>query len=77
LGAKKEIGMAVLGMSQSGKTLWYDFLSGSERGGKTQTSGGVDVDSFDLMCGKERVATIKKGTDIAGAIGILKAIMKK
>jgi hypothetical protein len=64
--SKPKIGMAVLGMPQSGKTLWYDFLSGSKRGGKTQTSGGVDVDSFDLMCGKEHVATIKKGTDIAG-----------
>ena len=64
--SKPKIGMAVLGMTQSGKTLWYDFLSGSKRGGKTQTSGGVDVDSFDLMCGKEHVATIKKGTDIAG-----------
>ena len=64
--SKPKIGMAVLGMPQSGKTLWYDFLSGSERGGKTQTSGGVDVDSFDLMCRKECVASIKKGTDIAG-----------
>ncbi len=74
---KNEIGMAVLGMSQSGKTLWYDFLSGSERGGKTQTAAGVAVDSFDLKCGEGRVATIKKGTDIAGGYYNIKGNYEK
>lgn len=61
---KKELGLAVLGENQSGKTLWYDFLC------NTQFSGAHtmerEYDAFDFEYDDGRKVHIKKGRDING-----------
>lgn len=42
----KKIGMAVLGMKQSGKTTWYNHLTGDNRAG--QTFDRVDIKEIFL-----------------------------
>jgi hypothetical protein len=42
---KNDIGMAVLGMTKSGKTLWYNFLQGKEMT-TYYTTNIQDVDAF-------------------------------
>lgn len=56
--------MAVLGMTGAGKTLWYDFLCGTNFAGQ-MTSGARDIPAFELNFG-ERKVEIKCGKDIGG-----------
>lgn len=56
--------MAVLGMTGAGKTLWYDFLCGTNYAGK-MTPGARDIPAFELKFG-ERKVEIKCGKDIGG-----------
>ncbi len=62
-GGKNKIGMAVLGMQQSGKTLWWNALTGQERGGQTTEE---EIESFTLHCREERELHLRKSIDIGG-----------
>lgn len=61
------IGMAVLGMKQSGKTTWYNYLTGDNRVGQTYDSVDVNEISLKFPGGKE--AIIREGKDIGGDEG--------
>lgn len=56
--------MAVLGMTQSGKTTWYNFLRGNEVTESYQTAS-YEIDAFDFTI-DGRTITIAKGRDING-----------
>jgi hypothetical protein len=72
---KEQIGMAVLGMQQSGKTTWYDYLNGQNRHEKT-TNKDI-VDSFTMHLSDEKSVTIKKGIDIGGDKAFIKEHYEK
>lgn len=61
---KKELGMAVLGESQSGKTLWYDYLCHTNYAGEQTTER--DIKKITLKFGLGRTVHLKKGKDING-----------
>lgn len=61
----KEIGLAVLGMPQSGKTLWLDYLRDHERLEEIQTSY-EEYEEFAFYTKSNRKITIKSGEDIGG-----------
>lgn len=63
-GNKKEVGMAVLGIDQSGKTTWYDYLCKTNRNEKGTTKD--DIDAFTLKFDDGKKVHIKKGIDIGG-----------
>lgn len=63
-GNKKEVGMAVLGIDQSGKTTWYDYLCKTNRNQKGTTKD--DIDAFTLKFDDGKKVHIKKGIDIGG-----------
>lgn len=63
----KKIGMAVLGMKQSGKTTWYNHLTGDNRAG--QTFDSVDIKEIFLKFPDGKEARIKEGKDIGGDEG--------
>lgn len=61
---KKELGMAVLGENQSGKTLWYDFLCNTNfHGAHTMER---EIDAFDFKYDDGRTVHVRKGKDING-----------
>ena len=62
---KKDIGMAVLGMRMSGKTLWYNFLTNDSRIGTTSST--EKVRSFKMDFSNGRSVTVKQGMDIGGS----------
>ena len=62
---KKDIGMAVLGMRMSGKTLWYNFLTNDSRIGTTSST--EEVRSFKMDFSNGRSVTVKQGMDIGGS----------
>lgn len=61
---KKELGLAVLGENQSGKTLWYDFLCNTQFSGVHTMER--EYDAFDFEYDDGRKVHIKKGRDING-----------
>ncbi|MFW5510446.1 MAG: hypothetical protein ACOCO0_08145 [Prevotella sp.] len=61
---KKELGLAVLGENQWGKTLWYDFLRNTHLGGVDTMER--EYDAFDFEYDDGRKVHIKKGRDING-----------
>jgi len=61
---KKELGLAVLGENQSGKTLWYDFLRNTQFSGVHTMER--EYDAFDFEYDDGRKVHIKKGKDING-----------
>lgn len=61
---KNELGMAVLGESQSGKTLWYDFLCHTDFAGEQTTER--EIKKITLSFGLGRTVHLKKGKDING-----------
>lgn len=63
-GNKKEVGMAVLGIDQSGKTTWYDYLCKTNRNEKGTTKD--DIDAFTLKFDDGKKVHIKDGIDIGG-----------
>ena len=63
-GNKKEVGMAVLGIDQSGKTTWYDYLCKTNRNQKGTTKD--DIDAFTLKFDDGKKVHIKEGIDIGG-----------
>ena len=62
-----KIGMAVLGMKQSGKTTWYNHLTGDNR--TSQTFDHVDIKEISLKFPGGKEAIIKEGKDIGGDEG--------
>ncbi len=60
---KKEISMTVLGMQQSGKTLWWNALTGQERSGQT-TEERIKEITLTFEGGKE--LHLREGVDIGG-----------
>mgnify|MGYP001332576459 CR=1 FL=1 len=59
-----KLGMAVLGMPQAGKTLWYSYLTNKEMA--KHTVDRTQVDEFTLYFPKGRQVTIRNGIDIGG-----------
>lgn len=71
----KKIGMAVLGMKQSGKTTWYNFLTGDNR--VSQTYDSVDIKEISLKFPDGKEARIKEGKDIGGDDGNVSVYYKE
>lgn len=61
----KGVGMAVLGMQESGKTTWYNYLLGENREGQT-TEYIIRQFSISLGDGDDNKLTIREGKDIGG-----------
>lgn len=71
----RKIGMAVLGMKQSGKTTWYNYLTGDNRVAQTYDSVRIKEIFLKFPDGKE--ARIKEGVDIGGDEGNVTEYYKK
>lgn len=71
----KKIGMAVLGMKQSGKTTWYNHLTGDNR--VSQTYDSVDIKEIFLKFPDGKEARIKEGKDIGGDEGNVSVYYRK
>lgn len=69
------IGMAVLGMKQSGKTTWYNHLTGDNR--VSQTYDSVDIKEISLKFPGGKEAIIKEGRDIGGDEGNVSVYYRK
>ena len=63
-GNKKEVGMAVLGIDQSGKTTWCDYLCKTNRNEKGTTKD--DIDAFTLKFDDGKKVHINEGINIGG-----------
>ena len=59
------LGMAVLGMPESGKTTWYDYLLKTNRSGM-HTVDSVEIDGFKISFSDGKSVIVKKGKDIGG-----------
>lgn len=59
------LGMAVLGMPESGKTTWYDYLLKTNRSGM-HTVDSVKIDGFKIYFSDGKSVIVKKGKDIGG-----------
>ena len=63
-GSGDHLGMAVLGMPESGKTTWYDYLLKTNR--RYTTVDSVEIDGFKISFSDGKSVIVKKGKDIGG-----------
>ncbi len=59
------LGMVVLGMPESGKTTWYDYMLKTSRSGM-HTVDSVTINEFKISFPDGKSVKIKKGLDIGG-----------